>query len=346
MSVTVYNANEYNVLLDMPTDNFVVHKFVSRDTENMTAYLDALKSSIQNPDQLIVLLGVFANLREFDHWVDPLNQLANSIANKIVVFNGNLSPYDGDTKFHYFKLSIFDHISNIFWKENLVRTPYDWQTVPSERQHKFYWASTKDLYPRRYLLSQLIKNDLLTGNLVNYKCIVSNVPSDYMNSRFDKKYHDMIEQECASIQHLIPLPHLDDTIEFNQTDRRFYLDSYLGIITDTFYDNDIFLSEKVFNAMHYYQIFAYLGPAHTLKYLQARGYMTFGDIIDETYDDIEDHAERLITYTHSLTEFLTQSRADIRAAYIRAIPRLQHNKAVLDAQRPDRTFTKLIQGVI
>jgi len=346
MSVTVYDVGEYNLLLEMPTDNFVAQRFDSIHSEHIDLYIDKIYKSIQNSDQLVLLMGLFSNLQERPHWVDPLNSLADSVTNRVVVLNGNLSPFDGTTKFHYHKMTIFDHISNIFWQENLEREPYDWATINIDRKHKFYWASTKDWYPRRYVLSQLIKNKLLEGNLVNYKCLMTNIPSDYLDIRFDDQHRGVIQYECNSIQHLLPLPYLDNTIEFNQTNRDFYLDSYLGIITDTFYDNDIFLSEKVFNAMHYYQLFIYLGPAHTLRYLRDQGYMTFGDIIDESYDEIKDHAERLMAFTQSLTDFLNLPMDKMKQAYIKSIPKLKHNKTLLDTQRSDQTFTKFMQDAI
>ena len=342
----IYDTGEYGIKLEIPTENFIAHRFLTQHTEYMWDFMPVVKESIPNDSALIIFFGLFQNLDEYDHWFRPINEFYNDVPNPVVVFNGRLTGDDHriieNPQFPYHRLLMFDHVSNLHWQEYITNSHYTaWADFPTQRLHKFYWASSKDLYPRRYLLAHLIKYNLLKDNLVNYKCIMSHIPSDWLTARFPESSHGHIRDVCDSINNQIPLPPLDDTIEFYQTPRKFYLDSYLGIITDTFYDTGVFLSEKIFNAMHYYQLFAYLGPVHSLRHLKSLGYITFDSIIDESYDDMEDNAQRLFKFTESITTFLQQPLETISLAYQKCIPILQHNKNLLLKQRPDLEFTEL-----
>jgi hypothetical protein len=71
------------------------------------------------------------------------------------------------------------------------------------------------------------------------------------------------------------------------------LSTYINLITDTFFEGDVFVSEKVYTAIAHGQIFVMLAPAGTLAYLRSQGYRTFGNFIDESYDLISDNYARL-----------------------------------------------------
>jgi|LakMenEpi03Aug12_release.lakeMendotaPanAssembly.Ray.scaffolds.fasta_scaffold412683_2 hypothetical protein len=346
----IYDTKEYELLLDVPTDNFTVHKFKNLDTENIEEFIQKVKSDIPNSKSLIILFGLFDNLTEYDHWFDPLNKFCSTIDNPLVVFNGKLTrdPWRTvEAKFPYFQLSIFDHISNYHWKKRIYLESTGWTNdVHVEKKYKFYWASTKDWYTRRFILAGLVHNNLHHNNLINYKCIHGHIHSDYLNPKFDIKSHKIIQQECDSIKHLVPFPSIDEGDSFEVTPTEFYTNSYLGIITDTFFELGVFLSEKIFNAINYQQLFFYIGPAKTLEYLRSQGYQTFDNIFDTEYDTIEDNAARLFAARQSLINFLQQPIAKIHEDYIKAIPAIQHNKNLLMQQKPDKKFTQAIESVL
>jgi hypothetical protein len=306
----------------------------------MWDFMPTVERSIQNDQMLVILFGAFQNLHEYDHWFDPINDLCKQIPNKVIVFNGKLTAdvwRKTEPLFSYHRISMFDHISNIYYQDrpSMIIKP-----------NKFYWASSKDWYPRRYILAGLVQNNLLSDGLVNYKCVHGNIPSDYLNARYPIESHAEIITECESISHLVPLPSIDDTVEFYQTDRSFYTDSYLGIITDTFFESGVFLSEKVFNAMNYKQLFFYIGSAHSLRYLKEQGYDTFDNIIDTSYDAIEDNAQRLFMARASLIKFLQQPIDKIRQDYVQCSVGIEKNKRLLMTKRPDLEITQHIQTLL
>jgi len=347
----IYDIGEYNVKLRIPTSNFFYTPFTSTHTQYMSDFISQIEPCIDDTEKLVILFGAFENLHEYDHWIKSLNELNEKyLTNKLVVFSGRLTSDNNLTvkpNFNYFKINFFDHVSNVNCREPTI----DFDILKQlERKHKFYWASTKDWYPRRFLLSYLIENNLINDNLVNYKCLYSHIPSDYLESRMSEEYVRIIKDRCDQINHLIPLPNLDDTIEFNCTDKKFYNDAYLGIITDTFYADfdlktQLFISEKIYQAMNHHQLFFYIGPPNTLAYLEDQGYNVFRDIFDTSYDSIEDHGLRLIKATDSLNEFLKQPIETISKIYVTNAKKIYQNKVLLRSQKKDLLIYNLLKKV-
>lgn len=73
-----------------------------------------------------------------------------------------------------------------------------------------------------------------------------------------------------------------------------YETTMLSVITETTWNrNEVFISEKTFNAIAHAHPFIIVGPAGTLKKLRELGFKTFVGILNEQYDDMEDHSTRL-----------------------------------------------------
>jgi hypothetical protein len=361
--VMINNPDEYNLRLQYPTDNLLVHDFHHNHIINLEQFLQGIDQMITNPETLIVFFGLYQNLREQDAypWLDMLDQYYRDRPNPMILFNGRLT-FDEPVpamSLPYHKLLMFDRISTVNWHDSMQMSNIALDHIPEHRAYKCYWASSKDYYSRRYLLSHIIQNGLLDQGLFNYKCVQtefsnrqnfvvygSGFPERYQ-IRDDWEKYQQIYQQCQIIENQIPLPPLDHTIEFNQTNPNFFLNSYLGLVTDTIYeDTSVFLSEKLFNTINYGQMFWYLGPPHTLKYLRDRGYETFGDVIDERYDEIDDHADRVQIAVRSIIEFLQQPLNVIQDCFQKCLPRIKHNKQLLMTQRPDLEFTRLCEQAI
>jgi hypothetical protein len=344
-------TGEYNVELDIPTDNFVFELFTSYHTQYMWDFIPVVEQKITDNTKLIILFGAFENLHEYDHWFEPVNALAAKYKIPTVVFNGRLTKDTWTTvvpQFHYHKISIFDHVSNVNCYEETLLLDY---LHHQEKNYKFYWASSKDLYPRRYLLAHLFENNLVSGNLINYKCVISDIPSEYLSERMSTFYCELIAKKCQEINHLIPLPHLDDTIEFNLTDKKFYNDSYIGVITDTFFadyggQTGVFFSEKIFQAINHHQLFFYIGPPNSLEYLKNQGYYVFDDVFDLSYDKIDDPGQRLIHSVESLLIFLKKPIDEIKQIYNDNAEKILHNKMLLRQQDKRQTIFNLLEKAL
>jgi hypothetical protein len=345
----MYDTGEYDIHLDLASDNYVVVNLYPIHLESIGNFVRQIRP--QNENTLIVLLGAFQCIQERDFWVQPLDEFCKSIPNPVVVFTGNLVEDPlyrlPKTKFGYKRISMFELVSNLYWYKRLENQSRNVvHDCDHERKFKFYWASSKDWYTRRYILAGLISNRLIENNLVNYKCLHTDIPGPWIQHHIASTWAATIDQECHSIGNRLPLPFLDDTVEFTQTNIKFYLDSNLGIITDTFFDNGVFLSEKIFNAINYQQLFFYIGYQGTLQYLREQGYNVFDDIIDTRYDTIEEPGARLVAARQSLLDFLNQPLEKIQQAYKKSRPAIKHNKQLLQQQRPDLKFTQYIRDFL
>jgi hypothetical protein len=76
--------------------------------------------------------------------------------------------------------------------------------------------------------------------------------------------------------------------------KEIYLDSYIYIVTETNFEKDIFLTEKICNPMIVLQPFIIFGAYSYLKYLQSLGFKTFDGFIDESYDTIQNDEQRYL----------------------------------------------------
>jgi len=342
----MYDVGDYDVKLQIPTDNYVAYSLYPHDLEPIQSFLEQI--SVVNKQTLIVLFGGFQCLQERDFWIQPINEFAKKTSNPLAVFTGKLtsdSDYDlPKINFLYHRISMFDLVSNFYWNQRHENKNRDWTNDCYRcRNTKFYWASTKDWYSRRYILAGLINNNLLNDGSVNYKCLYTDIPGPWIQHRIESIWAAHIDQECHSISNQIPLPALDNTVEFTQTNVNFYLDSYVGIITDTYFNTGVFFSEKVFNAMNYQQLFFYIGHQGSLKYLKSQGYEIFDNVIDTSYDDIQEPGARLVAARKSLINFLTQPIEKIRDAYNNNIDAIKHNKQLVQKQRPDIQLTNVLQ---
>lgn len=345
----IYDTGEYDIQLEIPTDNFALAHLYPSHLHTILEHVNA--TPIQDENTIIILLGAFQCIQERDFWVKPLDNFCQSISNPVVVFTGKLTPdleYDMPvTSFKYHRISMFDLVSNFHWNKRIENINRNWtKDCLHTKSKKFYWSSSKDWYTRRFILAGLIGNDLIKEGLVNYKCVHTDIPGPWVEHQVEQPAGNYIKEQCNFIANQIPLPALDNTVEFTQTNVNFFLDSYLGIVADTFFDNGVFLSEKVFNAINYQQLFFYIGHYNSLKFLREQGYYTFDDIIDTSYDSIRESGKRLIAARASLLEFLNQPIEIIRLAYEKSIPAIQHNKNLLQKQRPDFKFTQILQKVL
>jgi hypothetical protein len=107
----------------------------------------------------------------------------------------------------------------------------------------------------------------------------------------------------------------------------FYRDIFVDIVTETrFAQSCANYSEKVLQPMQYMKPFILLAPPHTLKYLKESGYQTFSDFWDESYDETEDHGERLRKILELIKSILDKPIEELRNVYQQMLPVLEHNR--------------------
>ncbi len=107
-----------------------------------------------------------------------------------------------------------------------------------------------------------------------------------------------------------------------------YDTSFFSIVNESQYGtySHCYLTEKTWKAIFNFHPVVIVGAKHSLKYLKERGFDTFGDIFDESYDEIEDGNERLDRILNTVGNFLENNTktqlVDLRKEIL---PRLIHN---------------------
>ena len=326
-------AIHYNVYLDIPDDINFSWNYIYDDTVfNLDDFIQNL--NIKNNQSLIVLWGVDRRINVKDRRFNKLNEWYHSVKNPMILFNGAVYPTSpGVLEFSYQQIEFFRYLSKYSIGEF---------TPAINKSKKFFFASTKDYLSRRYILQSLINNGFREQGYVAYKCI----ERCYTNEPYDPTNLKLIQDAGASIDHLLPIQGFNDTIEYSDISTDVFSNSYCSIITETFFTGPLYFSEKIFNSMMYNHIFVYLGPPHSLAYLRSLGFKTWAHIIDESYDTIDNLAERLYAVTGSFIDFLSKPLEEIQQIYQENLDIINHNRNLVLSTEINDTIVSAMRSAI
>jgi len=102
-----------------------------------------------------------------------------------------------------------------------------------------------------------------------------------------------------------------------------YNQSAYSIVCETWYSNSaIMVTEKLAKAVIGRRLFVVFTGAGYLRFLRSEGFKTFGDVIDESYDDIEDDRQRWHAAFEQVRELCAMDQAQVLA---RIRPTVDHN---------------------
>jgi len=107
----------------------------------------------------------------------------------------------------------------------------------------------------------------------------------------------------------------------------FYYNAYWNFVTETrFTIQNQFITEKTFKPLAMGQPFIIVGSPYSLTTLHELGFKTFGEFIDESYDQIEDNTKRLeavITVAKHLVQMSDEEHMELMA---KIKPILEYNR--------------------
>ena len=171
---------------------------------------------------------------------------------------------------------------------------------------------------------------------------------------FLNEYPELSDKYKKEIKPSLPLtyndninPEVDNPAANEWGNVEKYYSSYLYIVTETFFENKaqgqdtLFLSEKIFKPIIFFQPFVAFARPGTLRLMQDLGYKTFGEFIDETYDLIDDDKERLYKAVDSVKKFISLSNEELRNTMIKMAPIFNHNYNVLKQNWEYKIYDKL-----
>jgi len=190
-----------------------------------------------------------------------------------------------------------------------LETKYSWQhNVSFEEINSNLWFDIdrwQNIYPELY---KKIKNGV--EELQNQGPIVM----DYVFHR----------QECPSI---------------NELPISVYQSCFCAVVSETkFAQPTGMLSEKTLNAVKSFRPFILMAPPYSLEYAKKLGFKTFSDFWDESYDQEENHEQRLIKIFKVIDYLSSKSIEDLKVLYSEMTPIIEHNFKNLESLKKNSNF--------
>lgn len=184
------------------------------------------------------------------------------------------------------------------------------------RTHKWWRASC---------VVDLLKNGVLKDSLWSYDT-TCDIGEDPRNNPIELESEPGWRKDVEKFVANGPYP-CDELSSTQQNDHHWvneelYRKSFFHIITETHFDADqsggTFITEKTWKCIKYGQPFVIVGPVGTLKALRESGYKVFDNVLDNSYDTIENNTKRwaairnlLISIQQQGPELYKQCLADV-----------------------------------
>ena len=324
----------FKVIQEIPYDRFYYPIVVS-----LTPVVDIIESlkinpmvtsAIRNGQCKILLVSPYEGWSYKEFWQPLIQKIKNVLRltdNSFVIMDGG-----------YLSNPDVINVTYNFWEENRLDgfVPEGLNSISKIRKHKFLCMNRRPSPHRMAMVTKLFdskQQGILTmaehGGFGHefYKG---------MEQQFCEEFPKLIHEYSEKVIPKIPLTYDDginpDLENPNYDDRleKFH-ESYLQIITETYYKNDtLFLSEKIFKPMWHCQPFVVFGNPGTLKQLKKLGYKTFSKFIDESYDVEENNETRLNLLTDSIRRFIQKTPEELTKLMQEMKPIFDHNLNNID----------------
>ena len=121
-----------------------------------------------------------------------------------------------------------------------------------------------------------------------------------------------------------------------------FLRTYMTLLTESSFTSGQ-VSEKGVKALRYYHPFIAIAGPHYLKMLREKGFKTFGKYFDESYDDIEDHGERMKAVIKLTTEL--NDKEKLHKLFIDSKEEVIHNSKLCRQFSAETSIRKLFSNI-
>jgi hypothetical protein len=259
------------------------------------------------------------------------------------------------------------------WSFNYVhcRTYYDYPNIvkPNKDKKRSKMYINLNRVPKAHrlrMMMRLMENNLLDNgynSMMDFppgvrkinRILLDDMAENQPIKKFSRKFPKENKESIRQLNGLLPM-----TVDFNEPGgdgynfghlmsgpSHFVNDSYFNIVTESHYREwgGFLSSEKIMKPLISMQPFFVLGQPYTLKYLQDCGFKTFGDIVDESYDNEVDDVKRFNMVTGEIIKLFTENTLDeIHDIYYSVFDKLKHN--VKHAEKYVQNELKIIKDII
>lgn len=164
---------------------------------------------------------------------------------------------------------------------------------------------------------------------------IENLPKDYLNQNNKILNHEKFELDFSAEKmqvdekHCLYLPNgafSQPNINYKKT----FDECFVCIVNETrFAQPTANFSEKIIDAINYQKPFILVAPPKTLEYIKKFGIKTFSDFWDETYDQIENHNDRMLAIFHVIDKINSKSIKELNDINHQMKTILEHNRKIL-----------------
>jgi len=210
------------------------------------------------------------------------------LAGKIIVIGGgNMSPEWPCLPYESFLPKLFDYTENISAAEHAVDI-----YANTDKPYKFLFLNGRGRKHRSYLINRFTENNLLEQalwtNLDSNIAPIHYLPVEYEVDRYqaqvgtESKTHyakfDLFSNEWGEI-YLTPKP---------------YIDTYFSLVSETVFEYPYsFRTEKIWKPVVMQHPWIAVANRGYYRDMHNLGFKTFGHLIDESFDTIDNNQERL-----------------------------------------------------
>ena len=191
---------------------------------------------------------------------------------------------------------------------------------------------------------QLFSKFLIRENLIDTNCVAINLEDRARTSKttnssrprcisVDQNDDWHLNKNLKNLWRDTPLKKVSNT----SIDNHFYLCHYgflkkagVYIVSETMFNHPSpYFSEKTVSALLSNRPFIIIGEHGSLRALKQKGYKTFNDMFDESYDNIIDPSSRMESIFELVKDINTRSLDEIKANVLKCQDKLSHNRNLM-----------------
>lgn len=343
---TSYDADRYVLFFEFIGNNF--KKF------------DTVKS-IASKDTFVIVDDTYEGLLT-QKQSDEISEWAEENNIQYLIYSSNQALKGKQTYYFNFHLTYknFDNID----VQNDQTEPYLYP-----RPKIFLTLNRQARYHRFQIIDHLLENGYINHTLAScnkYEFeILQSSPSEVedsvkdfykTNNIFDDNmlYKTLSKESLQRLEKSLPLKiDMEDNTDLNfqqhmPNPSEMFQKTYWSIIGERdFYSNEYLgFTEKVLKALFYYHPFIVVGLPHTLKSLRELGFITFESVIDESYDSIEDHHERMAEIKKQIDFLANKNYSWHYNTYLELLPILEHNRETYQKLNQNYMCSVLVNKVL
>ncbi len=233
---------------------------------------------------------------------------------KVKIYNGHLF-----IRGYADMMKTFPTIGNLGYMCELVdESDLDFNKI---RPYKFLCNNKTMEKSHRSIMGYFsIKYDLLKDGLFSFvQKINKSTLYTHISSIIKNPNNEYIEKLESILPYELDTQHLStkEKTSFGATNNKkeWYSQTYVNLVTETFFGRNVFLSEKIFKPLSNLQPFIVLGDYGTLAELRRLGFKTFEPFIDESYDLEIDPIARMEKIEKEIEKLANKSIEEIHEWY-------------------------------